>query len=291
MATTVGRRPPTPYLPAMPSDELPVDRYTRQGHRRARTIAFRVLLLFFALVWLTFGFGAIDFASGFTSVDDRDPLGIGVLSVAYGAVAGILLPAAFLSLLWAPQRRPMAVQQLAVVGLAFALAGTIGLDPLSFISVGMVVVMLAAVLALHPALPRLWPDRNRTDRPVLVVAAAGAVPWLVYAVTTAAYSRAHVPPDDLAARPQAGGWAGGTVLALAVVLLALLAAIRQPGRRVPLWSAALASVAFGVVSVLNPAAPGSAGRAWGAAAVAWSLVLLLAGELSRDGGDSQPLAA
>ncbi len=131
----------------MPSDELPADRSAREGHRRVRRVAFRVVLVFFALVSLTFGFGVIDFASGFTSVDDPDPLGIGVLSVAYGAVAGIVLPVAFLALLRAPQRRPAAVQQLAAVGLAFALAGTIGLDPLSFIFVGMVVVMLAAVLA------------------------------------------------------------------------------------------------------------------------------------------------
>ena len=122
----------------------------------------------------------------------------------------------------------------------------------------------------------------QTDRRVLVVAAAGAVPWLVYAVATAANSRGRLPPDDLAARPQAGGWAGGTVLALAVVLLALLAATRPPGWRVPLWSAAMASAAFGAVSLLNPAAPGSAGTAWGAAAVAWSLALLLTGEMSRD---------
>ena len=153
-----------PYRPAMPSDELPADRSTRQGHSRVRGVAFRVVLVLFALVWLTFGFGVIDFASGFASVDDRDPRGIGVLSVAYGAVAGIVLAVAFLALLRTPQRRPAAVQQLAAVGLAFALAGTIGLDPLSFISVGMVLVMLAAVLALHPARPRLWPDRNRTDR-------------------------------------------------------------------------------------------------------------------------------
>ena len=241
----------------------------------------RVVLVFFALVWLTLGFGVIDFVSGFTSVDDRDPLGIGVLSVAYGAVAGIVLPVAFLSLLRAPQRRPAALQQIAAVGLAFALGGTIGLDPLSFISVGMVVIMLAAVLALHPARPPLWPDGHRTDGRVLVAAAVGAIPWLVYAVTTAANSRSHVPPDDMASRPQAGGWAGATVLALAVVLLALLVASRPPGWRVPLWSAALASAAFGVVSLLNPSAPGSVGTAWGVAAVIWSLALLVTAELSR----------
>ncbi len=112
--------------------------------RRIRGAVFRLLLVFFAVVWLTFGFGIIDFVSGFTWVDDRDPLSIRALSVAYGAVAGIVLPAAFLTLLHAPERRLTAVQQLAVVAIAFALAGAIGLDPLCFISVGMVGVSPSA---------------------------------------------------------------------------------------------------------------------------------------------------
>jgi hypothetical protein len=71
------------------------------------------------------------------------------------------------------------------------------------------------------------------------------------------------------------------VLALVVVLLALLAAMRTPGWRVPLWSAALAAAAFGLVSLLNPAAPGSVGGMWGWLAVAWSLALVLSAALGR----------
>ncbi len=256
--------------------------------RRIRGAVLRLLLVVFALVWLWFGFGVIDFVSGFTTVDDRDPLGVGVLSVAYGAVAGIVLPAAFLTLLRRPERRPAAVQQLVAVAAGFALAGAVGLDPLCFISVGMVLVMLAVVLALHPARPPLLPRPDGMSLPVLAVVAAGVLPWLVLAVTTAASSRSRMPPDDLASRPQAGGWAGATVLALVVVLLALLAATRTPGWRVPLWSAALAATAFGLVSLLNPAAPGSVGGVWGSLAVAWSLALVLSAELGRDRGAGRP---
>ncbi len=123
---------------------------------------------------------------------------------------------------------------------------------------------------------------------MLAVTAVGAVPWLLYALTTAARSRGGVPPEEMAARPQAGGWAGATVLALVVVLLALLAATRTPGWRVPLWSAALAATAFGLVSLLNPAAPGSVGRVWGSLAVAWSLALVFSAELGRDRGAGRP---
>jgi hypothetical protein len=275
----VGRPPTTLYGSDVATGDLAEGRSAPTRRRSIRGAVFRLLLVLFALVWLTFGFGVIDFVSGFTSVDDRDPLSIGVLSAAYGAVAGIVLPAAFLALLHAPQRRPAAVQQLAVVGIAFALAGAIGLDPLCLISVGMVGVMLVAVRALHPARPPLLPERRGTGRAVLAVTAVGAVPWLFYALTTAASSRGGVPPEEMAARPQAGGWAGATVLALVVVLLALLAATRTPGWRVPLYSAALAATAFGLVSLLHPVAPGSVGTVWGSLAVAWSLALVLSAEL------------
>jgi hypothetical protein len=287
-AQPVGRRPAKLYGPDVATEDRAGRAPPPTRRRRIRGAVFRLLLVFFAFVWLTFGFGVIDFVSGFTSVDDRDPLSIGVLSAAYGAVAGIVLPAAFLALLHAPQRRPAAVQQIAVVGIAFALAGAIGLDPLSFISVGMVAVMLMAVRTLHPTRPSLLPERPGTGRAVLAVTAVGAVPWLLYALATAAKSRAGVPPEEMALRPQAGGWAGATVLALVVVLLALLAATRTPGWRVPLYSAALAATSFGLVSLLNPAVPGSVGRVWGSLAVAWSLALVLTAELGQHRGAGRP---
>jgi hypothetical protein len=264
------------------SGDRPTSTSVPRGRRWVRGFTFRLVLVLFALAWLTFGFGVIDFVSGFTSVGDADPLGIGVLSAAYGAVAGIVLPAAFLAMLRRPQRRPAAVQQIAAVAIGFALAGAVGLDPLSFISVATLVVMLAAVLALHPARPPLLPAADRMSRPVLLVAALSVLPWLGYALAMATNSRRNVPPEEMAARPQAGGWAGAAVLALVVVLLAVLAATRTPGWRVPLWSAALASVSFGVASLLNPALSGSPGALWGAFAVTWGLALVLAGELSQE---------
>ncbi len=79
----------------------------------------------------------------------------------------------------------------------------------------------------------------------------------------AANSRRSVPPEEMAVRPQAGGWAGAAVLALVVVLLAVLAA----------------GLLRGGVAV-EPAFPGSPGALWGAFAVTWGLALVLAGELS-----------
>jgi hypothetical protein len=97
-----------------PSDSVP-------GRKSpARGVALRVACVLFAVVWLTFGFGIIDLVSGFTSLGDADPLGIGVLSAAYGSIAGVVLPVAFLALLRQPERRPAAVQQIVSVALAVA---------------------------------------------------------------------------------------------------------------------------------------------------------------------------
>lgn len=258
-------------------------------------MAFRLFLAFFAVTWLTIGFGIIDFASGFASPGETGPDDIAVLSAAYGAVAAIVLPAAFLAQLWAPQRRLAALYQLGVAGVAFTFAGVVGLDPLSFVSVAMLVVMLAVLVYLHPARPPLLPGMHRMHRPTLGLTAAAAAPWLFYAFTMAANSRRGLPPEESALRPQAGGWAGATAMALCVILLALLAATRTPGWRIPLWSAALTSFAFGVASLLHPDSPGSAGPLWGALAAAWSVAFIVTAELghaatirSRRGAISSP---
>lgn len=93
----------------------------------------------------------------------------------------------------------------------------------------------------------------------------------------AANERGDVPPLD-AGRPQAGGWAGAAALAISVVLLALLAAARTKGWRIPTWSAAAAATTFGLVSILNPQAPGTGGRFWGSLAIAWSVILVAVAE-------------
>jgi uncharacterized membrane protein YsdA (DUF1294 family) len=235
----------------------------------------------FAVFWLTFCFGITDFSAVFARPGDTSGVDVGVLGVAYGAIAAVILPLAFLSQVRAPQRRTAAVQQIAAVAVAFALAGILGLDPLSFISVATLVIMLAVILRLHPARPSLLPDTRQVSRPVLMVAAVAAIPWAVYGLNMASNSRERLPPDDLAARPQAGGWAGATAMALCVIVLAVLTSTRTPGWRIPLWSAALTGLSFGITSAMNPGSPGSAGRLWGTLATAWSIALVMAAELHQ----------
>lgn len=235
--------------------------------------AFQIALVFFALFWLTVGFGVIDLVSGFTPPYTSD--GTNVLSSAYGAIAAVVLPLALFAQLRARQTSVAALQVIAAVALSFALAGVLALDPHSFISVATLVAMLAVLLWLHPSRPRLFQFDRPLNRPLAGLTAIAAVPWGVYALEMAANGRSELPPAAAGDRPQAGGWAGATALAVCVVLLGLLASTRTPGWRVPVWSASLATLTFGVASVVNPVAPGSAGPVWGTVALAWSVVFVI----------------
>lgn len=188
-----------------------------------------------------------------------------------------MLPAAFVAQLRVAADRVAALQQVVVVAVAFALAGMLALDPLSFISVATLAVMLAVVWRLSPQRPRLWPVRVVSIR-LLAATAIAAVPWLIYGLEMASNGRAGLPPDESAGRPQAGGWSAAAVLALLVILLGLLAATKTKGWRVPRPR----RFVLGLVSILNPNAPGSVGVLWGALAIVWSIVLTVSTVLERD---------
>lgn len=187
----------------------------------------------------------------------------------------MVLPLALFAQLRARQTSVAALQVIAAVASSFALAGVLALDPLSFISVATLAAMLAVLLWLHPSRPRLLQFDRPLNRPLIGLTAIAAVPWGIYALEMAANGRSELPPAAAGDRPQSGGWAGATALAVCVVLLALLASTRTPGWQVPLWAAPLATFTFGVASLVNPVAPGSAGPVWGTAALAWSAIFVI----------------
>jgi hypothetical protein len=275
-----------------PDEDRRARRRTASRTGWARQVAFKAVAFFFGLIWLSFCFGLIDLSALLGGpVDDAVAVeeDVGVLSVAYGGVATFMVAGAFFAQAWAPRGWPAATQQIVALSLAFAAAGVLGLDPLSFISVATLITMLAILLALHPLRrPDLRPSTRSISLPVLLVTALGALPWLVYARSMSANSRARLIPDDSASRPQAGGWAGAAVLAFAVLLLALLASTRTPGWRLPLWTTAATVLAFAWVTAANPALPGSPGRSWGMLAAAWIVALLLVAETHAWHGRRRP---
>jgi hypothetical protein len=256
---------------------------------RRRRAAFSAAALFFALIWLYFGFGIIDLSyvifvavpAPAETVAVAVSEEVGVLEVAYGAVATFMVAGAFLRQVAGPAGWATAVRQVVALMVAFSLAGAAGLDILSFVGVASLAVTQGVLWALWPVRPRprLVPETALVSRKVLAVALVGAGPWLLLAWEVSANSRAGLVPEEEALRPQAGGWAGVAVLAFAVVLLTLLAATRTPGWRLPLWSTVAAVLAFSTMVVRFPNFPGSPGRVWGVLAAVWVIALAAVAEI------------
>lgn len=113
-----------------------------------------------------------------------------------------------------------------------------------------------------------------------MLALAAAAPAAAYAWETASNGRADLPPtESFAFVPSL--WSAAAAMALATVLIALLAAFRPPGFRVPATCAAVAASLFGVASIINPDIAARGGRGWGATAIVWSLVWFAAAARER----------
>jgi hypothetical protein len=109
--------------------------------------------------------------------------------------------------------------------------------------------------------------------PLVSIAALGAIPLVSYALAMAARARELVgPPHHL----QRLSWMAS--LAIAIFLVGLLTASRTIGWLIPARSAGAAAVVFGLALIAFPTHMGSAGRGWGAIAVAGGALFIGAGE-------------
>jgi len=68
-------------------------------------------------------------------------------------------------------------------------------------------------------------------------------------------------------------------LAIAIVLVGLLAALRTRGWRIPAWSAGTAAAVFGLASIVFPDQRGAEGRGWGGVALAGGVLFIAVAEL------------
>lgn len=246
---------------------------TRRAQVQRKASALIAFLL--AVAFVTINFGWIDLADGFTGFVDkqRNP----VLDVGWGALFGIVIPIGLLSQLRHPERRIAGLQQCALVAGAVAVAGIAGEAWGYLVLAGGLAGAVALLVALHPA-RRTFLRRGRIVGPLLLVACAAVLPCLVYASRMASAQRRHLPPAD-AVSNGLHHWTVLAALALTVPLLAGLAALGTAGWRIPSWSAALASLAWGVSCLRYPNAAGAEGRAWALAAVTWGLAAVVVTEV------------
>jgi hypothetical protein len=237
--------------------------------RISRTTYLKAVALVSALASLTINFGLIDLVDGFTGYVDQERNQI--LDVGWGAVFGVILPLGLLAQLRRPERRIAGVQQTAVVALALALAGAAGQSWRYLVLAAGVAGVSAVLLALHPA-RQAFRARRKPEPTMLALAAVAAGPSLVYAWRMASAQRRDLPPAD-AVSNGLHHWTVMAALALVVVLLVLLAALRTSGWRIPAISASLAAGAWAISCLLAPAAAaGSEGHPWAWTVLAWAVV-------------------
>ena len=247
----------------------------------ARVTWLKAVAVVAAVASLTINFGLIDLVDGFTGYVDQERNQ--VLDVGWGAVFGVVLPLGLLALLRRPERRIAGVQQTAVVALALALAGAVGESWRYLVLAAGVAGVSAVLVALHPARQTFGLRGRQPDRTMLVLAAVAAGPSLVYVWRMASAQRRDLPPTD-AVSNGLHHWTVMAALALVVLLLVLLAALRTSGWRIPAISASIAAGAWAISCLLAPAAAaGSEGHAWAWMVLAWAVVTFATATWPRTG--------
>ena len=200
------------------------------------------------------------------TADDRLALLVHVPWLALGWCA------AFVALLWQARRRIAAYQQtvamlagLYLVGLVLARED----DPVFYVGFGVVVLLLGL---LHPARRAVWRPGAVGISPVLVpLALLIAAPCTLYAIDLV--DRAEV------AGPDGSFHLGIAATALAVPLVGLVAGLRAPGWRLPLWvTGALLALLAGSGAAADPAASAAPPTAWAWAGLVAAVVFVGLGE-------------
>ena len=234
-----------------------------------RGVALRVLAAVFAAGWLVFpGFGLIDLSVTWS------PDWAQVLEAGWGLFSTVLVAAAFLFIVIRPRNSVPALAQLSLATVALALSAVVAEEGKLLAFAALLAVQTAIVGALAG---RSWVGRTGSREPslpLLVVAAAGAVPWLAHALHLWALNRESRPDGDITLGIDHYSVQGA--LALSLAALPLLAALWADVRPFVPVCAAVSAFYLGLVSLAWPDSPGGPGRMWSAAAIAWALALAAA---------------
>lgn len=168
----------------------------------------------------------------------------------------------------APMQQTLVVILVLVIATAIARPGTL-LGPL-LLPFGL--AFIAA--ALHPSRREIGRLRTPPDLPLLLLAAAAAVPAFLYA-----RGQLRLDSSGLPVVAHGGHWTSMATLAAAVVVLAVVASTKPRGWSILVWSAGGAALLFGVASFFLQQQASSIGQHWSALVVAWSLAFLVAGSV------------
>ncbi len=247
------------------------------GAGRTRRTAF---FIWAAILSLTFGIlfiGTTMLTIGMW-VAHQNALTTPVSDLSFFALGAIIIGMGFAVQLRAPERKLAGVQQAVLGILALAVAGLIGnrIEPL----VGSLIFLGAAAIlaALHPARRAFFQLGAGLSAPLAALSILAAVPAVWYAASMLALAR-HAGPSCFFGRCASGDrLAEMAALALAIVLVGLLSALKTPGWRGAARSAGTSAVILGLASIVLPGAPGALGQAWGALTATWGVLFVVAAE-------------
>jgi hypothetical protein len=196
-----------------------------------------------------------------------------VTELGYGALFGLILTMGVLVQLRAPERKIAGIQQAALVLPAVLVGAAMASDAQALQSAAIFAPAIGILLALHPARGEFLRRGSSFSPSLLGIAVLGAVPLIGYARAMGDQARQVVGPPHHILRLSTMA-----SLAIAILLVALLAAARTGGWRIPAWSAGTAALVFGLASTIFPDHPGAAGRVWGFVAVAGGLLFVAVAE-------------
>jgi MFS family permease len=240
-----------------------------QRRGRAFRVADVVLVLAAGAVmwWAPYALVSSWFASGAQHIHRVHDIGVGVL------ITGTILAALVAEIVHA-ERKIAGLHQLIVGALAFAIGGAISNNGIAWFGAALL-VPIALLWLLHPARGEFLARPEPVSKPLAILAFGYAVPLCWYASNVASFQRHGSPLDP---HVKQGHWATMAAMAIGIVLLMLLAAMRTHGWRLPAWCAGVSLSLTGAASVLYHHYAGSFGSFWGTAALVAGAFYILAAE-------------
>jgi hypothetical protein len=231
-------------------------------------IIVRILAALFAATWLVFpGFGLIDLS---VTWDPDWPV---VLEASWGVFMTVLVAGSFLAVAVRPTRSAPAVVTLGVSVAALLVCAAVGLEWQVLGYAGILAAETAVVALANRGRERVRPVRWSVWPPLLVVAVAGAVPWLVHADRMFRSNRGSAGVIIGDVTNGVDHYAVQGALAVALVALSLLAAVWPRGRRYLGISVGLAAGYLGLVSFAFPGTWAGFSSIWSVLCMVWGVAI------------------
>ena len=196
-----------------------------------------------------------------------------VHDLGYGAWAGILLVVGLVALTRRPEQRPAALQQVVVAIAAYWLAVLLATDfePIILVFLAIFGLVAAVLVWLYPGARSSLTRPGQPNIALGLLPMLAAVPIVLYSLDMAALQRAGLPTDPHVVEHH---WTSMASLALGILLVGTLAALRPEGWRIPAWSAGAAAAVLGLASVVFDGYPGSLPAPWGYVALGGGLIFI-----------------